>query len=101
MTYIIDGKENRAGLSRGIGEEFNSYLRRLDEYIQRLEWNSEGHRSWYTHKNPSGCWICDIQFLVRYIRDETLAQLEASERPKPTKRKSKRNNINKSKSEEL
>ena len=65
----MDGKENRAGLSRADGEDLDSYMRRLDEYIQRLDWQSEGHRLWYTHKNPYGCWICDLLFIVGQVRD--------------------------------
>ena len=65
----MDGRENRSGLSRVDGEDLDSYVRRLDEYIQRLDWQSEGHRQWYTHKNPYGCWICDVFFIIGQIRD--------------------------------
>ena len=65
----MDGRENRSGLSRADGEDLDSYMRRLDEYIQRLDWQSEGHRQWYTHKNPYGCWICDLLFIIGQVRD--------------------------------
>ena len=65
----MDGRENRSGLSRVDGEDLGAYVRRLDEYIQRLDWQSEGHRQWYTHKNPYGCWICDVFFIIGQIRD--------------------------------
>jgi len=55
-------------LARAAGEEFSTYARRLDEYISRLVWQSEGHRMWYTHKNPYGCWICDIIFIIEQLR---------------------------------
>jgi len=54
------------------------------EYISRLVWQSEGHRMWYTHKNPYGCWICDILFIIEQLRDANLSEIgstEGSERP--------------------
>ncbi len=27
---------------------------------QQLEVLSQTHIKWYTHKNPYGCWICDV-----------------------------------------
>lgn len=56
-------------LARIDGEKLDAYCGRLDEYIQRLVWNSEGHRMWYTHKNPHGCWICDVLFIIEQLRD--------------------------------
>ena len=64
----MNDKRNPA-LARIDGEELDTYARRLDEYIQRLVWNSEGHRMWYTHKNPYGCWICDVLFIIETLRD--------------------------------
>jgi len=64
---LNDSKRNPA-LARAPDEEFAAYARRLDEYIQRLVWQSEGHRMWYTHKNPYGCWICDIIFIIEQLR---------------------------------
>ena len=75
----MDGRENRAGLSRADGEDLDSYMRRLDEYIQRLDWQSEGHRLWYTHKNPYGCWICDLLFIVGQVRDVFQSELNNAE----------------------
>ncbi len=31
---------------------------------QELEALSSTHIRWYTHKNPYGCWICDLQKLI-------------------------------------
>ncbi len=31
---------------------------------QELETLSSTHIRWYTHKNPYGCWICDLLKLV-------------------------------------
>jgi len=64
---MLNDRRNPA-LARADGEEFSSYAGRLDEYISRLVWQSEGHRMWYTHKNPYGCWICDIIFIVEQLR---------------------------------
>jgi len=25
---------------------------------------------WYTHKNPYGCWICDVIFIIDQLRSE-------------------------------
>ncbi len=56
-------------INRGDTETIESYLGRCDEYISKLEWQSEGHRMWYTHKNPYGCWICELLQVVRELRD--------------------------------
>ena len=53
----------------GDGETVESYMGRLDEYLSKLEWQSEGHRMWYTHKNPYGCWICEILQVARRLRE--------------------------------
>ncbi len=57
-------------LVRGVGEDIESYYGRLDEHISKLEWQSEGHRMWYTHKNPYGCWICELLQIIRICRDD-------------------------------
>ncbi len=56
-------------INRGDGETLISYIGRCDEYISKLEWQSEGHRMWYTHKNPYGCWICELLQVVRELRE--------------------------------
>ncbi len=38
--------------------------------IEKLEWQSEGHRMWYTHKNPYGCWICELLQVARQCQSE-------------------------------
>lgn len=57
---------------RGTDETLDSYLGRVSELLDRIQWQFEGHRMWYTHKNPYGCWICDILFLGRQLYDEIL-----------------------------
>ncbi len=64
----MNDKRNPA-IGIGDGETTGSYLRRLDEYISKLEWQSEGHRMWYTHKNPYGCWICELLQVCRCLRE--------------------------------
>ncbi len=59
-------------INRGDGETLRSYLERLAEYISKLEWQSEGHRQWYTHKNPYGCWICELLQTARTLESELL-----------------------------
>ncbi len=64
----MNDKRN-SGINRGDGETRESYLGRLDEYISKLEWQSDGHRMWYTHKNPYGCWICELLQVIRGLRE--------------------------------
>ncbi len=61
-------------LGRGDGEDIQSYMGRLAESISKLEWQSEGHRMWYTHKNPYGCWICELLQIIRLLEAELLVQ---------------------------
>ncbi len=48
-------------------EDFSEYLTRMSDHITSLENLSEGHKIWFTHKNPYGCWICDSLLLLRTI----------------------------------
>ncbi len=59
---------------RGDGESLGPYYKRLDEHISKLEWQSDGHRMWYTHKNPYSCWICELLQIVRILRDIAVAE---------------------------
>lgn len=45
-------------------ERIDTYLQRFAKFIKEYESiNIESHiygrKIWYTHKNPSGCWMCD------------------------------------------
>ncbi len=64
----MNDKRN-SSIVRGDGETRSSYIGRLDEYISKLEWQSDGHRMWYTHKNPYGCWICELLQVIRGLRE--------------------------------
>lgn len=68
----MNDKRNASAI-RGDGETIDSYVGRLNELLSRIEWQSEGHRQWYTHKNPYGCWICEILQISRYLADILLA----------------------------
>ncbi len=74
----MNDKRN-AGINRGDGETIESYLGRLDEYISKLEWQSDGHRMWYTHKNPYGCWICELLQVIRGLRDLEVLDITANQ----------------------
>lgn len=65
---MTDDKRNPAYV-RGDTESNASYCERILAVIQRLEWQSDGHRMWYTHRNPYGCWICEIQQITRQLLD--------------------------------
>lgn len=72
----MNDKRN-ASVIRGDGETVDSYAGRLNELISRIEWQSEGHRQWYTHKNPYGCWICEILQISRQLVDIMLVDRES------------------------
>ncbi len=53
----------------GDRETSQSYTRRIGDVLSKLEWQSDGHRQWYTHKNPYSCWICEIFQVSRQLHD--------------------------------
>ena len=61
---MYDGKQNPS-IARGDTESPAAYIARMREFVQQLEWRSDGHRMWYTHKNPYGCWICDLIYTIQ------------------------------------
>jgi hypothetical protein len=70
---------NNINLERGAGETVESYYDRLAEFLSRIRWQSEGHRQWYTHKNPYGCWICELLQIGELYRDLAMDQRDNSE----------------------
>jgi hypothetical protein len=70
---MMHGKDLNPSISRGDGEILGSYLDRIHEYISKLEWQSDGHIRWYTHKNPYGCWICELAQVCRSLEAELMA----------------------------
>ncbi len=93
--------KNNSSLVRGDGETLGSYLERLHESINQVEWQSDGHRMWYTHKNPHGCWICILLQIVRLYEAELMAirksELDGS-KGKTVRSKPRRRKLNKTKS---
>ena len=71
----MNSDQRNPSLVRGTGETLRSYGERLHEYISKLEWQSDGHIRWYTHKNPYGCWICETLQVCRLLENE-LVDLE-------------------------
>ncbi len=59
--------QNRFEYKKLESEDFTEYLTRMSDHITSLENLSEGHKIWFTHKNPYGCWICDSLLLLRTI----------------------------------
>ncbi len=47
----------------------SDYTNYLCKMCTELETLSSGHIRWYTHKNPYGCWICDLTLLLRRWED--------------------------------
>ncbi len=73
-------------LERTDGEAIGPYLARIHEHVQKLRWQSEGHRQWYTHKNPYGCWICELLQVCELIRDNCLDEINHSGQSKDSVR---------------
>ncbi len=63
-------------LERAVGETLEAYFGRLHEHVQKLRWQSEGHRQWYTHKNPYGCCICELLQVCELIRDNAMDEIK-------------------------
>ncbi len=68
-------------LERTDGEGIEGYLDRMAEHVKKLRWQSEGHRQWYTHKNPYGCWICELLQVTELIRDNCLDEVRNTRQP--------------------
>ncbi len=69
-------------LERIASEELGVYLERMAEHVKKLRWQSEGHRQWYTHKNPYGCWICELLQVTELIRDNAMDEINNSRQSK-------------------
>ncbi len=46
--------------------DWSNYLVKLHLELETL---SSTHIRWYTHKNPYGCWICDLFLLLNKWED--------------------------------
>ncbi len=69
-------------LERTSGEGIKEYLERMGEHVKKLRWQSEGHRQWYTHKNPYGCWICELLQVTELIRDNCMDEISNTRQSK-------------------
>ncbi len=69
-------------LERTAGENITDYLERMAEHVKKLRWQSEGHRQWYTHKNPYGCWICELLQVTELIRDNCMDEISNTRQSK-------------------
>ncbi len=65
-------RKNNPSIDRVDGESLNDFLGRITEFLSKLEWQSEGHRMWYTHKNPYSCWICELLQVGRGLESELM-----------------------------
>ncbi len=65
-------RKNAVDINRADGESVDAWLSRISEHISKLEWQSEGHRMWYTHKNPYSCWICELLQVCRQLEAELM-----------------------------
>ncbi len=65
-------RKNNPSINRIDGESLNDFLGRITELLSKLEWQSEGHRMWYTHKNPYSCWICELLQVGRGLESELM-----------------------------
>ncbi len=63
-------RKNNPGINRADGESLDDWISRISEVLSKLEWQSEGHRMWYTHKNPYSCWICELLQICRQLEAE-------------------------------
>jgi len=75
--------------------EFNTdriedFVEFYSSVVRNLEHMSQGHLSWYTHKNPFGCWICDLFKVVNKL----LQELTPIEMDTPNRSKSVLENMN-------
>ncbi len=68
------------------GEKIDNYCRRVVTLVTEFESLSDGHIRWFTHKNPYGCWICD---LLQSFRDFVTAVHEYEQAELQIKKKKK------------
>ena len=89
---MYDGKQNPA-IARGDSESPSAYIERMRDFVQQLEWRSDGHRFWYTHKNPHGCWICDLIFTIEQYRGCIESIVQSTDTNSATDNRSNNGNV--------
>jgi len=50
-------------------EDPTEYIGQATERLRGMESLASTHITWYTHKNPYGCWICDMFLLTQRLID--------------------------------
>lgn len=58
-------KGNKMIREIGQKEDPNEYLDMTEARLRGMETLASTHITWYTHKNPYGCWICDMFVLAQ------------------------------------
>lgn len=53
-------KSNKMIQKIGEKQDPHEYMRQSTERLLVMENLASTHIGWYTHKNPYGCWICDL-----------------------------------------
>lgn len=46
---------------------YRQYLEKTSARYLEIESLASTHIKWFTHRNPYGCWICDLCQLTRYL----------------------------------
>lgn len=66
MPYVVNtmvqewNKGNQMVRKIGDRQDPTDYLKQCMERTMAMEALAAGHIAWFTHKNPYGCWICDL-----------------------------------------
>lgn len=79
-------KGNKMIQQIGAREDPFEYLNMTETRLRTMETLASTHISWYTHKNPYGCWICDMFVLVQKVIDsfrEFLGESDATVTTEP------------------
>lgn len=50
-------------------EDPYEFLNQVEARLRGMEELGGTHISWFTHKNPYGCWICDLFVLTQSVID--------------------------------
>ncbi len=63
-----------------INESLHSYTERLYQWIKTYEdinltAHVHGRKVWFTHRNPTNCWLCDY-ITISWILHETLRNIQ-------------------------
>lgn len=65
----IWNKGNQMIRKIGLKEDPHGWLEMMEARVRSMEALASTHISWYTHKNPYGCWICDMFLAIQRVLD--------------------------------